>query len=63
MASIRQESKPFDTAILHQTVQDLHAQMRAAEFAAAGWLVIDNSHLTVDETVAQIQARIDRNWL
>jgi chloramphenicol 3-O-phosphotransferase len=50
-------NKAFDTGVLRETISALHAQMDAARFAAAGWLVIDNSHLSVEETVARILAR------
>lgn len=50
-------NKAFDTSILHETIRGLHAQVDPARFAAAGWLVIDNSHQSVEETVERILAR------
>lgn len=52
-------SKEFDTSVLADTIRDLHQAMAAAPYAQAGWIIFDNSDLSLDETVDAILGRID----
>ncbi|MCW5943743.1 MAG: AAA family ATPase [Fimbriimonadaceae bacterium] len=47
-------SKPFDPSILEETIRFTHA--RYAESAAPGWLRLDNSDESADETADRILA-------
>ncbi|MBX2999330.1 MAG: AAA family ATPase [Caldilineaceae bacterium] len=51
-------NKPFDTSILAETSHRLHAELLKSNHPQAGWTVIDNSALSVDETVAQILRKV-----
>lgn len=44
-------TKPFDPALLTATIRDLDRAMRTQPFDDYGWLVIDTSALSVEETV------------
>ncbi|CAA9559764.1 MAG: hypothetical protein AVDCRST_MAG49-2306 [uncultured Thermomicrobiales bacterium] len=50
-------TKAFDTATLEATIRALHPAMAAHRFAAAGWIVVDNSDLSLEETVDAIAER------
>ena len=47
-------NKSFDTAALIQTITELHHNMDADLFKANGWGVIDNTNLSINQTVEQI---------
>lgn len=47
-------NKAFNTAHLTELTRLLHAELLKANRPQAGWKVIDNSSLSVEETVAQI---------
>lgn len=49
-------NKRFETAALVNIIEDLHKTFSEQEhdFKAAGWLVIDSSELTLEQTVAHI---------
>jgi predicted kinase len=49
--------KAFDTKVLTEAIHHLSTELRQANHPQAGWLVIDNSTLTIDETVTQILAK------
>jgi len=49
-------NKQFDTAVLEQTIASLYRSMDPHAYSAAGWHVVDNSQLSVDETVDRILA-------
>ena len=51
-------NKSFDTEVLVETIRTLHNAMSQRIFARAGWLVIDNSDLSLEETVDEILKRI-----
>lgn len=51
-------NKPFDTSVLAETSRRLHAELLKSNRPQAGWIVIDSSALSVDETVAQILAKV-----
>ena len=51
-------NKPFDTAILAETSRRLHDELRKSNRPQAGWIVIDSSALSVDETVAKILGKV-----
>lgn len=48
--------KRFDTRTLEPVIRRLHVGLAAANTPGAGWLVIDSSGLTVEETVDRIVA-------
>ncbi len=48
------KSKVFDPAALAETIRRLAPSMTADRYARSGWLVVDNSDLTVEETVDEI---------
>jgi chloramphenicol 3-O-phosphotransferase len=47
-------NKQFDTGVLTETIRSLHGAFARADFTGAGWQVIDNTHLDVEETVDRI---------
>lgn len=47
-------NKPFDTAILAETSRRLHDELRKSNRPQDGWLVVDSSQLSVEETVERI---------
>lgn len=49
-------NKRFETAALVETIRDLHKTFtkQARDFKEAGWLVVDSSELSLEETVAHI---------
>jgi chloramphenicol 3-O-phosphotransferase len=53
----RRSNKAFDTAVLVETIGAVQGRLDAQDFARAGWLIVDNSLLTVDETVDEILRR------
>ena len=48
-------NKPFDTSLLTDTVRALHEAFATLDFA--GWTVLDNSDITLEETVDAILTR------
>lgn len=51
--------KPFDTAVLVETIKNLHKMFAEQEqdFRAAGWRVLHSSEETLEETIARILNR------
>jgi chloramphenicol 3-O-phosphotransferase len=47
-------NKPFDTGFLNMTIQRLYETMRPEDFTGAGWMVLDSSEQTLEETVTTI---------
>jgi chloramphenicol 3-O-phosphotransferase len=47
-------NKTFDTAVLAEAIRGIHRAMREANFAEHGWHVLDNTHLTIEQTVDSI---------
>lgn len=47
-------NKSFDTSALAQTIRRVHESMAVPIFARAGWIIIDSSHLSVEDTVDEI---------
>ena len=47
----RRTNKSFDTSTLAELSRDLHALMSAESYKRSGWLIVDSSHLGVEETV------------
>jgi thymidylate kinase len=47
-------NKTFDTSLLAHTIRDLSRHMDPNFFAKKGWLVIDNTHLSIEQTVDRI---------
>ena len=45
------QGKPFDPAILAPAIKSLHPSLLSS---GSGWLVLDNSRMTIDETVAAV---------
>ena len=45
------KTKPFDPAFLTATIRDLEQAMTTQPFAEYGWIVIDTSNLSVEESV------------
>jgi len=56
--SAARTTKQFDSAVLENTIRNLHRATTAEPYAAMGWLTIDNSTLTLEQTVDQILERI-----
>jgi len=50
-------NKEFDTSLLAETCRTIYRSMDEREFAAAGWIVVDSSALSVEETVDEILKR------
>lgn len=47
-------NKSFDTAVLEETIRMLHGRVDVRNEQWSGWLVLDTSRMTVQETVAAI---------
>ena len=47
-------NKHFDTSILDETIIALHEAMQSELFNKDGWIVIDSSALSLDETVDEV---------
>ena len=50
----QRNNKAFDTGVLQAVIEKLHAATAAEPYAAQGWLVVDTSALTLQQTVDQI---------
>ncbi|MDQ6694569.1 MAG: ATP-binding protein [Chloroflexota bacterium] len=55
----RRTNKSFDTAQLTRVIRKLDLDMRAAPYKQSGWAVVDNTELTLQQTVEQI-LKLDR---
>ncbi len=51
-------TKNFDPSFLCDTIRDVHNALSAQPFHEYGWLVIDNSYLTLEQTVDAILAHV-----
>jgi regulator of PEP synthase PpsR (kinase-PPPase family) len=51
-------NKPFEPSVLAETSRRLHAELLNSNRAQDGWIVIDSSALSVEETVAQILGKV-----
>ncbi|MFL5733824.1 MAG: AAA family ATPase [Chloroflexia bacterium] len=51
-------NKTFDTQALEQTIRRLHGWTSEAIFARAGWMIVDSTHLTLEQTVDEILSRV-----
>lgn len=47
----RRTNKDFDTSLLVLTIQRVYESMSVSVFARAGWIIIDSSHLNLEDTV------------
>jgi hypothetical protein len=56
--SAARTTKPFDAAVLDETIRHLHGATAPDAYASAGWLVADTSALTLAQTVDWILAQI-----
>jgi hypothetical protein len=56
----RRTNKQFDTAILAGPIVNLHGSIDPLTYAAAGWIVVDNSALSLDETIDRIFDELNR---
>ncbi len=56
-------NKAFDTTILDAPIRNIHKWFREQAASGHEWLTIDNSHLTIDETVDAIllHFHLDKN--
>jgi hypothetical protein len=52
----RRTNKAFDTTLLNDTIQVLYQEMNPQVFAKNGWQIVNNTTLTIEETVDQILA-------
>ncbi len=52
-------NKPFDTSLLAETCRTIYHSMNEQEFAAAGWIIVDSSALSVEETVDEVLKRAE----
>ena len=50
--------KSFDTSVLTQPIRRIHKLLAPSDFASAGWIIIDNSRLSLEDTVDEILKRI-----
>jgi chloramphenicol 3-O-phosphotransferase len=53
----RRKGKPFDSALLVPVIKNLHPSLLSS---GLGWLVLDNSRMTIDETVAAVLDGFER---
>jgi chloramphenicol 3-O-phosphotransferase len=56
--NISRTNKAFDTAVLNDPIRGIRQALAEQDFAGAGWLVVDNSVLTIEETVDKILVTI-----
>jgi thymidylate kinase len=56
--NVTRTNKNFDTSILADTIRKLHHSMPASLFARAGWLVVDNTSLSLEATVDRILSQL-----
>ncbi len=54
----RRTNKAFDTSTLAEFLPGIHQSLAAAGFVEAGWLVVDSTHLSLDQTVDEILQRV-----
>lgn len=54
-------TKAFATDVLAEPIRQIHQALSAQGTALAGWLVLNTSELSVDATVAQILAFVQRS--
>jgi adenylylsulfate kinase-like enzyme len=52
--SAARTTKPFDSVVLESAIRGLHGATAAEPYAAMGWLTIDNSRLTLEQTVDHV---------
>ena len=50
-------NKNFDTSLLAEVTRSVHRALSGQDFAGSGWIVIDSSHLSVEDTVDEILRR------
>jgi chloramphenicol 3-O-phosphotransferase len=50
-------NKNFDTSLLAEVTRTVHHALAGQDFAGSGWIVIDSSHWSVEETVDEILRR------
>jgi 2-phosphoglycerate kinase len=50
-------NKTFDTSILETTIDNLHQVMSSDQFSKEGWIVIDSSQMSLEQTVDEILRR------
>lgn len=51
-------NKDFDTSVLIEVIRSLHPSIVAQPFAEAGWIIIDSTELSLEQTVDTILQRI-----
>ncbi len=56
----RRTSKAFDTEVLADPIARLYRAMDVSPYIAAGWIIIDNSTLSTEETVDHILDAVNR---
>jgi hypothetical protein len=56
--NIQRQNKSFDTTALNEPIRELRRSMARQPFEQLGWTTIDNSELTIDETVDAILSSI-----
>jgi adenylylsulfate kinase-like enzyme len=54
----RRANKSFDTQALRETIGALHQRISEQQYAEQGWIVIDTSEQTIEETVELITSRV-----
>ena len=54
----QRRNKQFDTSVLAEPIRALHRSLTEHDFAALGWIRIDNGDLSLEETVAAILKRM-----
>ena len=50
-------NKNFDTSVLTEVTRSVHRALAGQDFAGSGWIVIDSSRLSVEDTVDEILRR------
>jgi chloramphenicol 3-O-phosphotransferase len=50
-------NKSFDTSVLAQPIRRIHRLLAPPDFAGADWTIIDNSRLSLEDTVDEILKR------
>ena len=54
----RRTNKQFDTSTLAEPIRAIHRSLAQQNFIGMGWLILDNSELSVEETVDAVLERL-----
>lgn len=59
----RRNNKNFDTSILTEPIREIQRAMIEQNYGEAGWIIIDSSGLSIEETVKEVLKRVAQKTL